>query len=243
MKKPKIFAHRGASGYCIENTINSFKAAVDMNANIETDLQLTKDNFLICFHDLEFKIKDRWYKIKNITIKELKRLDFKDKLKIVTLEEVFEYFNKHCYMDFLYSFDIVDINAGVQAIELAKKYNISNNIIITDTRVRVLSKLRNFNKKVKLVHTIPHNIPILKEENISFKFLKDITIKALNIKANRFLEENIKFINKKGFKCFVWGVNSKLRMKKVLNLNKKGYSVEAIYTDYPDKLYKLKTQI
>ncbi|MFO7794662.1 MAG: glycerophosphodiester phosphodiesterase [Promethearchaeati archaeon] len=243
MSKPIIFGHRGASGYCIENTINSFKTAVKMNANIETDLRLTKDNFLICFHDPGFKINKKWYKIKNITLQELKNLEFKDHRKIFTLEEVLEYFNGDSYIDLLYSFDIVDINAGFQAIKLAKKYNILNNIIITDTRVKLLSKLRDFNKKVKLVHTIPHNIPILKEEKIPYKFLKDIIITTLNIKANRFLEENVKFIKKSGFKCFVWGVNSKIRMKKVLNLNKKGYRVKAIYTDYPDKLYKLKIQI
>ena len=61
MKKPIIFGHRGASGYCIENTINSFKTAVEMNANIESDLRLTKDNFLICFHDPGFKINKKWY--------------------------------------------------------------------------------------------------------------------------------------------------------------------------------------
>ncbi len=45
--KPYIFAHRGASGYEIENTIPSFKKAISMGAGIETDIRATKDKKLI----------------------------------------------------------------------------------------------------------------------------------------------------------------------------------------------------
>lgn len=48
-----IFAHRGASGYEIENTMSAFDKAMKLGANgIEIDLQLTKDNVLVVFHDL-----------------------------------------------------------------------------------------------------------------------------------------------------------------------------------------------
>ena len=32
MKKPEIWAHRGASGYCPENTLPAFEKAVEMGA-------------------------------------------------------------------------------------------------------------------------------------------------------------------------------------------------------------------
>ena len=48
--KPYIFGHRGASGYEVENTITAFEKAVIMGVGIETDVQLTKDNKLVCFH-------------------------------------------------------------------------------------------------------------------------------------------------------------------------------------------------
>ncbi len=46
-------AHRGASGHAPENTIASFRRAVELGARfIETDLQLTRDARVIAIHDL-----------------------------------------------------------------------------------------------------------------------------------------------------------------------------------------------
>ena len=48
-----IFAHRGASGYEVENTLSAFEKALELGATgIEIDLQLTKDNIFVVFHDL-----------------------------------------------------------------------------------------------------------------------------------------------------------------------------------------------
>ena len=44
MDKTKIFAHRGASGYAPENTLEAFVLAVSQKADgIELDVQLTRD--------------------------------------------------------------------------------------------------------------------------------------------------------------------------------------------------------
>ena len=44
MSKTKIFAHRGASGYAPENTLEAFALAITQGADgIELDVQLTKD--------------------------------------------------------------------------------------------------------------------------------------------------------------------------------------------------------
>lgn len=46
-------AHRGASGYAPEHTIEAYRLAVEQGADfIEPDLQITRDGVLICLHDL-----------------------------------------------------------------------------------------------------------------------------------------------------------------------------------------------
>ena len=52
-----IFAHRGVHNNIDipENSLLSFKKALKNNLNIEIDVQLTKDNVLIVFHDNNFK--------------------------------------------------------------------------------------------------------------------------------------------------------------------------------------------
>ena len=52
MSKPVVFAHRGASGSCFENTMNAFKEAARQKADgIELDIQLTADGKPVVVHD------------------------------------------------------------------------------------------------------------------------------------------------------------------------------------------------
>ena len=47
-KQTLVWAHRGASGYAPENTLEAFQKAVEMGADgVELDVQLTKDGELV----------------------------------------------------------------------------------------------------------------------------------------------------------------------------------------------------
>lgn len=48
-----LVAHRGASAYAPEHTIESYQLAVEQGADfVEQDLQITRDGVLVCLHDL-----------------------------------------------------------------------------------------------------------------------------------------------------------------------------------------------
>ena len=48
----KIWAHRGASGYVPENTLEAFRRAAEMKADgVELDVQMSKDGELVVIHD------------------------------------------------------------------------------------------------------------------------------------------------------------------------------------------------
>lgn len=48
----KLVAHRGASGYAPEHTLESYRLAIEQGADfVEQDLQISKDGILICMHD------------------------------------------------------------------------------------------------------------------------------------------------------------------------------------------------
>jgi len=48
-----LIAHRGASAYTPEHTLDSYRLAIGQKADyVEQDLQITKDGVLICLHDL-----------------------------------------------------------------------------------------------------------------------------------------------------------------------------------------------
>lgn len=83
-----VVAHRGASGYLPEHTLEAYTLAHSQGADyIEPDVILTRDNVLVCLHDLELetttdvatRFPDRkrpdghWYTI-DFTVAELKQL-------------------------------------------------------------------------------------------------------------------------------------------------------------------------
>ena len=50
--KIAVFAHRGASGYAPENTLEAFQLAVDQQADgVELDVHLSRDQQIIVTHD------------------------------------------------------------------------------------------------------------------------------------------------------------------------------------------------
>lgn len=72
-----IYAHRGASAYCPENTMSAFYLAVQLGADgIETDVQLTKDGKLVLIHDDSVvRTAGGQGRVRDLTLEELRRLD------------------------------------------------------------------------------------------------------------------------------------------------------------------------
>ncbi len=78
MKKPVIYAHRGASAYAPENTWAAFQKALEMEAGgIELDLHLSKDGHVVICHDEQVdRVSNGSGLIRDKTLDELKNLDF-----------------------------------------------------------------------------------------------------------------------------------------------------------------------
>src|ERR1700722_4699726 len=50
--RPTLIAHRGASAYAPEHTLEAYRLAMKQGADfVEPDLQITKDGVLVCMHD------------------------------------------------------------------------------------------------------------------------------------------------------------------------------------------------
>jgi glycerophosphoryl diester phosphodiesterase len=97
MKFPNIQAHRGASAYRPENTLESFSLALEQGADgIELDVHLTKDGHIVVAHDERLeRVSNGAGLINDHTLAELKTLNF-NKLfpsfpacAIPTLDEIY----------------------------------------------------------------------------------------------------------------------------------------------------------
>lgn len=98
MQQIKIWAHRGASGYAPENTLEAFELAVKQKADgVELDVHLSKDGRLVVAHDERLeRVSDGEGFLKDYTLKELKKFTFNKthpeykSAKLPSLDEVYE---------------------------------------------------------------------------------------------------------------------------------------------------------
>ncbi len=85
-----IVGHRGASAYEPENTLRSFRRALDLGVTaLELDVQLTRDGRLAVIHDQTVdRTTDGHGRVKDFTLAELRKLDAGRGERIPALEEV-----------------------------------------------------------------------------------------------------------------------------------------------------------
>lgn len=91
-KRKTLVAHRGASAYAPEHTLEAYRLALEQGADyVEQDLQVTKDGVLVCLHDVtlerttnveeifpdRFKLENgvKHWNIADFTLAEIKQLD------------------------------------------------------------------------------------------------------------------------------------------------------------------------
>ncbi|MFI3177565.1 MAG: glycerophosphodiester phosphodiesterase family protein [Eubacteriales bacterium] len=101
ISRTNIWAHRGASGYAPENTLEAFELAIAQGADgIELDVQLTKDGIVVVAHDETIdRVSNGSGRIVDHTFAQLRsyvfhktKPDYKPNhgFHIPTLEEVYE---------------------------------------------------------------------------------------------------------------------------------------------------------
>lgn len=209
-----IIGHRGAPKYEPENTIESFKKAIEFGADfIECDIHLTKDNRVVVIHDhtLNRTTIGRGY-VKDFYLEELKRvLIEKTNSRIPTLEEVLE-LNFPTVIElksFQDSAGKYMIYPGLvnKILELVRGFK--PRIIFVSFDQRYLEELRGcLFDKMLLSSSFPINLDKIQRLNLI----------GLGIKYNALNSENIKKAHENNFKILAYTVNKKRKIKKMLKL-------------------------
>ena len=229
------YAHRGASAYSPENTMISFRKALQLGANgIELDLQRTKDEKIVIFHDKNIDKKSNGKgKISDYTYKELLDFDFGSWFDIKYKDErivLFENFAKE-FLSKNLTFAIELKQEGIEkdVLDIIKKYATYDDIYITSFNFNALNNVRAIDSNIKLSWLIEDRINI---DNIS----KLLEINGIQIcpNAEDVTIEDIKLANKSGVRVRLWGVSNEDIMRKAFNFNIDGMTV-----NFPDKLKEL----
>ena len=98
LSEPILFAHRGASAYAPENTLDAFSLALKLGANgLESDIWATRDGVLVLDHDGVVKSR-----LRSKRIAEIDRLALPP--RIPSLEQLLQ----HCGTQYQLSLDVKD---------------------------------------------------------------------------------------------------------------------------------------
>jgi len=247
MNKTIVWGHRGAGFRDVENSMSSFKKAVDMGVDgIKTEAQLSKDGeIFLCFQQ-SLRKNGEDVPIKDLDSTEIRTLRLDNNESVLTLSEFFSEFKNH---NIHYNFDIQDPEAGIRIIEIARKFKVIDKIELAKTATspsllpNIFGKIREFDKNVKLINTIFLKHATNEKEHLELESMRKLNIQGINVKYNFATFELFKLVKENGFEFYVWGVLFNRSMQKFLKMNYKGQSVDAMMSNFPDRLVRLRNEI
>ena len=235
-----IWGHRG-SGF--RNTIPSFKKCVDIGVDgIKTEARLSRDGEVILRFLPFIIINGNKILLKEANLEMIKQVKLEDNEEIPTLHEMFEEFNDKIR----YNFDIWNVETGIKIIDVAKEYHLLKKVEITKPASYrhsfqdLFKPLREKSRDVTLINSLFSEKQIMQDNYALLEQMKELNVQVVNLSHHRFNLDIFLRVKKTGFKFYVWAVLFKYFMKKYLNLNQEGETIDGIYTNSPDKLVKLR---
>ncbi len=241
-----IYAHRGARNKVADNTYAAFNKALSYVIDgIETDVQLTKDEVSVLFHD---RVLDKLgYPDKHIddfTYEELKQLNFSQyfssakKEGVITLKEFVSAYKDKCKLQIEIKHRDWE-NTEAYQIKIQQCLDIigtdtSTNldIIISSFHLGCLKYANRLGSTIPLFYTFKetHSIDEAKNTLSKNKFLAGIChpITTLNENLVHFLRDQNKLI-------LTYTCNTQQEIQKALDLD-----VDVLITDNPEKALKMR---
>lgn len=239
----KVFAHRGASGYAPENTLEAFALAGEQGAQgIELDVQLTKDGEVVVIHDETIdRVSTGEGAVRDYTLEELRRFSFHNHKKeyegvqIPTLREVLEQV-KPGGMEVN-----IELKTGIywypgleeKTVELVKAAGMENRVIYSSFNHYSVQKILELDAEAETAYL--YSDVLLNVEN----YAKNTGVCGLHpavyhLKMADFLES----YRRSGLKVRVWTVNDEADMRQFIEKD-----LEAVITNYPDRALRVRDEV
>lgn len=221
------FGHRGAKGYSPENTLASFKKALELGVDvIELDVYLSKDNHLVIMHDKTVnRTTNGKGNIADKTLAELKKLDAGNGEKIPTLQEALDLINRKAYVNI----ELKGKGKAIPVADIIKKYVVEKGWKYSDFMVSSFNRqeLQLFKHLLPQVKVAVSIVGILKQ----FDKYKKQGADSVYIWSKLVRKSVVEKAHKNELKMVVYTVNGKKEIAKMKSLG-----VDGIISDYPDRI-------
>lgn len=228
-----IYAHRGASGYAPENTLEAFRLSMDMGADgFELDVHMSLDGELVVIHDESVdRTTNGTGLVRDLTLAQLKELDASCGMeayrgaKIPTLGEVFDLVKD--------THHIVNVEVKTdewfypqleeKCLALAKEKGVEDRVIYSSFNHYTLIKLRQLKSDAKL-GMLFGDIMVK-----PWEYAKDLPVDYLHpMKMNIWVPGFCEGAAGAGYGVNMWTINDPETMQRCLDTG------AGIITNYPD---------
>jgi len=210
--------HRGAKAYEIENTLESYKKAIEMGVNaIELDVRQSRDGNLMVIHDDNLKkVFGKDVHVTEATLEKLKELTGN---RIPSFEEALRVINGNVEKILV---ELKEVGYEKNVIDSIKKENLNDRVILVSFHEQALLNVRKLDRTIQtgLIY-VRHKNPIDAALNLKAQYL---------VSLYRFTHaKNIEDAHNHALKVIVWTINKKEEIR-----NYKAKGVDGIASDKPD---------
>ena len=217
----QIIGHRGARGIEPENTMRSFRKALELRVDlIECDVHMTKDDHIVLIHDHTVdRTTNATGPVNGFTFEEIRRLDAGKGEIIPTLQELLDLARGKVMLHI----ELKDETATEKTVRFVEKNHMEPEVFLTSGNTETLRKVRELN-------------PAIPTEHIFGKPPEDAIDLALSVGAKRvschishLTSEFVKKAHENGLDVIAWPPNTVEEAKKAAKCG-----VDLICTDRPD---------
>lgn len=236
--------HRGAMAHATENTLASFKKALEFDIDmVELDVRITKDKHPVVVHDRTLRrVAKEYLRVNRLTLQQLKKVKLQDDESIPTLAEVLE------VLDSKVGFNIdLKVRGSAQAvIQTLRDYKIDlDKVMISSVHPSELREAETLEPEVTkalIFRSANASKFWLTMDALAILFLPitqyyiawlvhHANADYLNINYRFLSRKKMELFKKRGIKICAWTVDSK---RKIAHLKNMG--VDGIISNYPDRL-------
>lgn len=231
-----VIGHRGDAKNAPENTLISFKRAIEMGADgIELDVQMSKDGHLVVIHDERVdRTTDGIGFVKDFTLKEIKRLDagikFGKKFSGERIPALYEVFDLVANQNIILNIEIkngIVIYPGIEEklVEMIMDYNFRDRVVISSFNHYSIREVKEIAPELK--------VGLLYECGLVEPWYIANRMHAYSLHPFYFniIPELVAGCKKNNIKLFPWTVDKKDDMERMIKLG-----VDAIITNDPQTL-------
>jgi glycerophosphoryl diester phosphodiesterase len=227
----ETLGHRGAPKQAPENTLLSFRRAIDIGVDwIEFDLRRSRDGVLVVIHDDTVdRTTDGKGKVCDMTLDELQMLDAGNGQKIPSLRQVIDLAKGRVKMDM----EIKETGIEMDVVDAIRSSGIAGHSMVSSFLYDSIRKVKELSPDIvtaAIMDKLPEN-----PENCLDMLFDDVNTRTLMISKKIALEPFVGEVRRLGFSLGIWNADTPGEIERYAAMDPR-----YLCSNYPERLVEFR---